>query len=151
VISFRGFLENTVTGKEFNRASGGMAGPLSPAFEGCPSGRPRAKLDGTISVSKWRVPMRPSRHGLCLMLALLLCAPASGFAQQQQSQPAQTPLPKGYEGLFRDIAGVMKKYPGAGKRFTVNDPLPINPPRRTSITPVASGPATAPRTSIATA
>ena len=57
--------------------------------------------------------------------APLVCVPPA-FAQQQ-AQLQEATFPEGYEALFRDLADVMSKHPGAGKRFSILDKVPDKP------------------------
>jgi hypothetical protein len=59
-----------------------------------------------------------------LLFAIIAMMSAAPSAFGQTKEAAQIPLPKGYEELFRELAGTMKKHPGAGERFTIRDSKP---------------------------
>lgn len=63
-----------------------------------------------------------------VIAAAFLAGTPLAFAQQQaQSKLEEATSPEGYEALFRDLAEVMRKYPGAGKRFSIVDEEPGKP------------------------
>ena len=59
-----------------------------------------------------------------LLFAIIAMMSAAPSAIGQPKEQAQTPLPRGYEELFREIAAAMKKYPGAAERFAIRDSQP---------------------------
>jgi hypothetical protein len=67
---------------------------------------------------------RTSLTFAAVIIAVLNMGPA---AYAQSDNQSKAPLPKGYEGLFRDISTAMNKYPGAAARFTINDTKPDQP------------------------